>query len=77
MSQPGFTYKQVQLVRVKLNLQIPEGCSQGALLEYVKQSLLLHSNTLHYSEVYFHGLANQLWSFDVKVATKLDIFSPH
>ena len=69
MSQPGFTYERVQLVRVQLSLQIPDaadGCSQVALLESMKQSLLLNFNNLPYFQVYFHGLGTQPWSFDAK-----------
>ena len=36
-------------------------CSQVALLESVKQSLLLNFNKLPYFQVYFHNLGVQLW----------------
>ena len=51
-----------ELVRVQLDLQIPDCCSQVALLECVKQSLLLNFNKLPYFQVYFHGLGTHVGS---------------
>ena len=67
MLQLGFTYERVQLVRVQLNLQIPDRCSQVALHESDTRSLLLNFNKLPHFQVYFHGLGTQLWSFDAKL----------
>ena len=60
---------------VQLSLQIPTGCSQGALHESLKLKLLANFNNLPYFQVYLHGLGSQLWTLDARLDNGVPITS--
>ena len=66
-------HERVQKVLVQLTLQIPNGCSQGALHESLKRKLFTNFNNLPYFQVYLHGLGSQLWSLDAKLDNEVQI----
>ena len=66
-------HERVQKVLVQLTLQIPNGCSQGALHESLKRKLHTNFNNLPYFQVYLHGLGSQLWSLDAKLDNEVQI----
>ena len=69
------THERVQRVMVQLSLQIPTGCSQGALHESLKLKLLANFNNLPYFQVYLHGLGSQLWTLDARLDNGVPITS--
>ena len=59
----------LQKVRIQSILQIPEGCSQGAVYNSLRQKLEVSFNRVPIFQVYFNGLGTKLWRLD---AAKLD-----
>ena len=57
----------LQKVRIQLILQIPEGCSQGAVYNSLRQKLEVSFNRVPIFQVYFNGLGTQLWRLDAKL----------
>ena len=57
----------LQNVRIQLILQIPEGCSQGAVYNSLRQKLEVSFNRVPIFQVYFNGLGTKLWRLDAKL----------
>ena len=57
----------LQNVRIQLILQIPEGCSQGAVYNSLRQKLEVSFNRVPIFQVYLNGLGTQLWRLDAKL----------
>ena len=53
-------------VRIKLVLQIPDCCSQGTVLNSLRQKLEASFNRMPLFQVYLNGLGTQLWQLDAK-----------
>ena len=52
----------LQKVRIQLNLQIPDGCSQNTVYYSLRQRLIESFKTVPLFQVYFIGLGTQLWT---------------
>ena len=57
----------LQKVRIQLNLQIPDCCSQNTVYYSLRQRLIESFKTVPLFQVYFIGLGTQLWTLDAKL----------